>query len=72
MKGLVLSGVRALVLLGVSLSCYQACESSKNTVAISTSARSNSSNLRRKTDSRNAALRWTTSSERARAVGAMP
>ncbi|POR07864.1 hypothetical protein BV908_18995 [Diaphorobacter sp. LR2014-1] len=60
MDGVVLSGVRGIVLSGVGLSCYQACRSAANPRQHWVCARSNFPNLISLTFSRSAAPRWTT------------
>ncbi|HBP0930546.1 hypothetical protein AO920_32935 [Pseudomonas aeruginosa] len=60
MNGVVLSGVRGVVLSGVGLSCYQACRSSANPRQHWVCASSNFPNLNSLTFSRSAAPRWIT------------
>ncbi|NPS68443.1 hypothetical protein HPT18_13030 [Pseudomonas aeruginosa] len=60
MNGVVLSGVRGIVLSGVGLSCYQACRSSANPRQHWVCAASNFPNLISLTFSREAPQRWTT------------
>lgn len=59
-NGVVLSGVRGIVLSGVGLSCYQACRSSANPRQHWVCAPSNFPNLISLTFSREKPLRWTT------------
>src|SRR5690606_2343147 len=58
--GVVLSGVRGIVLSGVGLSCYQACRSAANPRQHWVCAPSNFPNLISLTFSRETPLRWTT------------
>ncbi|OZI63613.1 hypothetical protein CAL28_26765 [Bordetella genomosp. 11] len=60
MDGLVLSGVRGIVLLGVRLSCYQEYGSAAKPITARVSASPNFPNLNSLTDSRSAAPRWIT------------
>ncbi|AWB76586.1 hypothetical protein B7H26_00845 [Stenotrophomonas maltophilia] len=60
MDGVVLSGVRGIVLSGVELSCYQACRSAANPCQHWVSLPSNFPNLISLTFSRETPLRWTT------------
>ncbi|NKQ12658.1 hypothetical protein DQ405_019320 [Pseudomonas sp. SST3] len=59
--GLVLSGVRGIVLSGVSLSCYQACEILCRPETARPSASLNFSNLKALTFCRSTPFRWVTS-----------
>src|SRR5690606_10331230 len=59
-NSVVLSGVRGIVLSGVALSCYQACQSAENPRQHWVCALSNIPNLNSLTFSREAPLRWTT------------
>ena len=61
MDGLVLSGVRGVVLSGVSLSCYQAYEILWNPETVRASAALNFSNLKALTFCIGAPFRWITS-----------
>ena len=58
--GLVLSGVRTIVLSGAQLSCYQEYESPANPMLARVSTSRNSSNLIHLTNSRGALPRWIT------------
>jgi hypothetical protein len=58
--GLVLSGVRGIVLSGVRLSCYQEYGSAAKPITARVSAPPNFPNLNHLTDSRSAARRWKT------------
>ena len=58
--GVVLSGVPGIVLSGVGLSCYQACEIAGKPVTALVSAFPNLSNLKPLTFDRGTPLRWTT------------
>ncbi|AQQ26198.1 hypothetical protein A8E97_13220 [Burkholderia cenocepacia] len=60
MDGLVLSGVPGIVLSGVSLSCYQACEIAAKPITARVCAPSNFSNLKALTGSTSTPFRWTT------------
>ncbi|OMG66340.1 hypothetical protein AUR61_005470 [Stutzerimonas balearica] len=60
MNGLVLSGVRGIVLSGVSLSCYQAYEILCRPEPVRGPASLNFSNLKAITFCRGAPFRWTT------------
>ncbi|MBK3806936.1 hypothetical protein FA151_20060 [Pseudomonas aeruginosa] len=60
MDGVVLSGVRGIVLSGVGLSCYQACRSAANPRQHWVSSPSNFPNFISLTFSRETPLRWTT------------
>ncbi|OPD94568.1 hypothetical protein APA65_33795 [Pseudomonas aeruginosa] len=60
MNSVVLSGVRGIVLSGVGLSCYQACQSAANPRQHWVCAPSNFPNLISLTCSRETPLRWTT------------
>ncbi|RWT39101.1 hypothetical protein DN613_08990 [Aeromonas caviae] len=60
MDGLVLSGVRGIVLSGVRLSCYQEYESAAKPITARVCGPSNFPNLKPLTGSRSAAPRWTT------------
>ncbi|QEA13871.1 hypothetical protein FOZ74_13000 [Comamonas flocculans] len=60
MNGVVLSGVRGIVLSGVGLSCYQACRSTANPCQRWVSALSNYLTSKSLTFGREAPLRWTT------------
>ncbi|RKJ95023.1 hypothetical protein CE154_018035 [Alicycliphilus denitrificans] len=60
MDGIVLSGVRGIVLSGVRLSCYQEYGSPANPITARVSASLNFPNLKPLTGSRSAAPRWTT------------
>ncbi|MBC6941396.1 MAG: hypothetical protein DWB45_01545 [Xanthomonadales bacterium] len=60
MDGVVLSGVRGIVLSGVGLSCYQACRSAANPRQHWVCASSNFPNLISLTFGRETPLRWTT------------
>ncbi|TBU94649.1 hypothetical protein DNK44_08105 [Pseudomonas dryadis] len=60
MNGVVLSGVRGIVLSGVGLSCYQACRSAANPRQHLVSAPSNYLTSKSLTFGRAALLRWTT------------
>ncbi|PPU94022.1 hypothetical protein FZ025_03210 [Xanthomonas hyacinthi] len=65
MNGLVLSGVPGLVLSGVFLSCYQACEIAAKPITARASAPSNSPNSRNLTLGKSAPFRWTTTKRHA-------
>ncbi|PZP57800.1 MAG: hypothetical protein DI597_20975 [Pseudoxanthomonas spadix] len=65
MDGLVLSGVPRIVLSGVSLSCYQACEIAGKPITARVSAASNSPNSRNLTLGKSAPFRWTTTKRHA-------
>ncbi|OPE15122.1 hypothetical protein IPC1606_10495 [Pseudomonas aeruginosa] len=60
MDGLVLSGVLGIVLSGVSLSCYQACEIAGKPILARVSSSSNFPNLKALTIDRSAPFRWIT------------
>lgn len=60
MNGLVLSGVAGIVLSGVSLSCYQACETAENPITARVSGLSNFPNLNSLTNKNSAPFRWKT------------
>ncbi|RIV66916.1 hypothetical protein D2V84_12940 [Burkholderia pseudomallei] len=60
MNGLVLSGVPGLVLSGVFLSCYQACEIAEKPITARVSASSNFPNSRSLTLGKSAPFRWIT------------
>ncbi|MBA4280770.1 MAG: hypothetical protein C0437_15480 [Ralstonia sp.] len=60
MNGLVLSGVPGVVLSGVALSCYQACELAAKPVTTRVPGPSNFPNLTSLTFGRSAPFRWTT------------
>ncbi|PPV42013.1 hypothetical protein C5L43_03540 [Ectopseudomonas oleovorans] len=60
MNGLVLSGVPGIVLSGVSLSCYQACEIAAKPVTALVCGLSNFPNLNSITFSRSAPFQWIT------------
>ncbi|HBP6416822.1 TPA: hypothetical protein L6B17_19645 [Pseudomonas aeruginosa] len=60
MSGLVLSGVRGIVLSGVLLSCYRACEIFCRPEPARAPASLNFSNLKALTFCRGAPFRWTT------------
>ncbi|EGT3595197.1 MAG: hypothetical protein DI603_22715 [Roseateles depolymerans] len=60
MDGLVLLGVRGIVLSGVRLSCYQEYGSAAKPITARVFGPSNFPNLNQLTDSRSAAPRWTT------------
>ncbi|PRG98599.1 hypothetical protein C6V08_19665 [Burkholderia gladioli] len=60
MDGLVLSGVPGIVLSGVSLSCYQACEILARPITARVCVPSNFSNLKALTGSKSTPFRWTT------------
>ncbi|OWI72408.1 hypothetical protein CDC21_30075 [Pseudomonas aeruginosa] len=60
MDGLVLSGVRGIVLSGVRLSCYQEYENAAKPVAARVCGPSNLPNYKSLTFSRSAPFRWTT------------
>ncbi|MCO2867615.1 hypothetical protein FA274_13400 [Pseudomonas aeruginosa] len=60
MDGLVLSGVRGIVLSGVSLSCYQACEIAWKPEPALAPGSLNFSNLKALTFYRSAPFRWAT------------
>ncbi|KAB0740522.1 hypothetical protein F7O88_01560 [Pseudomonas aeruginosa] len=60
MNGLVLSGVRSIVLSGVSLSCYQACKILRRPEPARDPVSLNFSNLKALTFCRGALFRWTT------------
>ncbi|NJA89393.1 hypothetical protein HCX48_09185 [Rhodocyclus tenuis] len=61
MNGLVLSGVPGVVLSGVALSCYQACELAGNPVTALIPGPSNFPNLNSLTNKNSAPFRWKTS-----------
>ncbi|MBA0461887.1 hypothetical protein HGT74_13420 [Stenotrophomonas maltophilia] len=65
MDGLVLSGVPGIVLSGVFLSCYQACEFARKPITVRVSALSNFPNLKPITFDRSARFRWTTAKRHA-------
>ncbi|RFJ35028.1 hypothetical protein DZ901_15390 [Pseudomonas aeruginosa] len=67
MEGLVLSGVRGIVLSGVSLSCHQACEIACRPEPARAPASLNFSNLKALTFYRSAPFRWTTTKRHGRA-----
>ncbi|TYC53759.1 hypothetical protein ETQ85_20760 [Zoogloea oleivorans] len=58
MNGLVLSGVVGIVLSGVSLSCYQACETAEILIAARVFGLSNFPNLNSLTNKNSAPFRW--------------
>ncbi|ANH74963.1 hypothetical protein ACS15_1905 [Ralstonia insidiosa] len=60
MNGLVLSGVPGIVLSGVSLSCYQACEIAGKLIVARVSACSNFPNSNTLTFNKSAPFRWKT------------
>ncbi|NRE31721.1 hypothetical protein E5U26_13775 [Burkholderia pseudomallei] len=60
MDGLVLSGVPGIVLSGVSISCYQACEIAGKPIAARVSACSNFPNSNTLTFDKSAPFQWTT------------
>ncbi|HBP6008399.1 TPA: hypothetical protein L6A19_28500 [Pseudomonas aeruginosa] len=64
MNGIVLSGVRGVVLSGVRLSCYQEYENAGKPVTAWVCDPSNITNLNSLTIGREAALRWTTTAGR--------
>ncbi|ASM84808.1 hypothetical protein BWR11_10435 [Pseudomonas aeruginosa] len=64
MDGVVLSGVRGVVLSGVRLSCYQEYENAGKPVTARVCDPSNITNLNSLTIGREAALRWTTAAGR--------
>ncbi|HBY34839.1 hypothetical protein IPC150_01360 [Pseudomonas aeruginosa] len=64
MDGLVLSGVRGIVLSGVRLSCYQEYGSAAKPITARVSASPNFPNLKHLTGSRSAAPRWKTATRR--------
>ncbi|TAM12902.1 MAG: hypothetical protein EPN72_12035 [Nevskiaceae bacterium] len=65
MNGLVLSGVPGIVLSGVSLSCYQACQIAGNPMVARVSASSNLPNVKALTFGRHTPSRWTTAARHA-------
>ncbi|HBP5660098.1 TPA: hypothetical protein L6B11_21750 [Pseudomonas aeruginosa] len=60
MDGLVLSGVRAIVLSGVRLSCYQEYENAAKPATARVCGSSNLPNSKHLTFCRSAPFRWTT------------
>ncbi|MZH99029.1 hypothetical protein F5986_14795 [Dickeya dianthicola] len=58
MNGLVLSGVAGIVLSGVSLSCYQACEMVGKPITAGAHGLSNFPNLNSLTNKDSAPFRW--------------
>ncbi|PJE43111.1 MAG: hypothetical protein CUR33_07365 [Pseudomonas sp.] len=60
MEGPVLSGVRGIVLSGVSLSCHQACEIAYRPEPARATATLNFSNLKALTSCKSAPFRWIT------------
>lgn len=60
MNGLVLSGVPGIVLSGVFLSCYQACELAGNPITTLVPGHSNFPNLNSLTNKNSASFRWKT------------
>ncbi|QKD42843.1 hypothetical protein HF896_04140 [Alicycliphilus denitrificans] len=66
MDGLVLSGVRGIVLSGVRLSCYQEYESAAKPITARVCGPSNVANLKPLTGSRSAAPRWITTTRHER------
>ncbi|PPT94115.1 hypothetical protein XaraCFBP7407_15595 [Xanthomonas arboricola pv. arracaciae] len=60
MNGLVLSGVRGIVLSGVRLSCYREYENAAKPVTARVCVPSNLPNYKSLTFSRSAPFRWTT------------
>ncbi|HBP6616124.1 TPA: hypothetical protein L6B32_04545 [Pseudomonas aeruginosa] len=64
MDGVVLSGVRGVVLSGVRLSCYQEYENAGKPVTARVCDPSNITNLNSLTIGREAASRWTTTTGR--------